>query len=239
MARFDEAPGRPGPRRATAPARAAAAEQWAWIAGAAALGGAVSAIFSSWLHLARGPFLVPYLLAVAALLEAYRRRFRVEVRAALRARRVAGLLGAVASGAFVVWSVLRQPSTPVPDHAALQVLWLGVAYGTADGLLLSVLPVGATWRALTAPGSGTPRGGWLGAGVLGLGASLVVTAAYHLGYEEYRGAGLGGPLVGCGVMSLAYVLTRNPLAAVLSHVAMHVAAVLHGIDSTVQLPPHG
>jgi hypothetical protein len=40
-------------------------------------------------------------------------------------------------------------------------------------------------------------------------------------------------------MSVAYTATQNPLAAAVSHVAMHVVAVLHGIDSTVQLPPHG
>jgi len=30
----------------------------------------------------------------------------------------------------------------------------------------------------------------------------------------------------------------NPFAAVLSHVAMHTAGVLHGMETTVQLPPH-
>jgi hypothetical protein len=39
-------------------------------------------------------------------------------------------------------------------------------------------------------------------------------------------------------MSLAYVLSANPLAALLSHIAMHIAAVLQGADSVIQLPPH-
>ena len=212
---------------------------WAWVVAAAALGFALSAVFSGWLHLRRAPFLVPYLLGTAAFLEAYRRRAGVDVVEATRSRWPAGVVGAVASGAFVVWSVLRQPPSPAPASPAFHVLWLGVAYGAADGLLLSVLPVAATWRALSAAGRKAPWGGRLLGGVLALAASLLVTAAYHLGYPEFRGASLAGPLVGCGVMSLAYVLARNPLAAVLSHVAMHVAAVLHGIDSTVQLPPHG
>lgn len=218
---------------------AVGAEQWAWIAGAGVLGAAVSAVFSGWLHLGRGFFLVPYLLATVAYLAVYARRSGVDVVAALRDRWAAGLVGALLSGTFVVWAVLRQPSSPVPADAALQIAWLGVAYGTADGLLLSVLPVAATWRALSVSGSEVPRGGRNRAGALALAASLAVTAAYHLGFVEFRGSALAGPLIGCGVMSLAYVVTRNPLAAVLSHVAMHVAAVLHGIDSTVQLPPHG
>jgi hypothetical protein len=45
-------------------------------------------------------------------------------------------------------------------------------------------------------------------------------------------------VLGNGVISLAYLLTTNPLAALLSHVAMHVTAVLHGLNSAVQLPPH-
>ena len=30
----------------------------------------------------------------------------------------------------------------------------------------------------------------------------------------------------------------NPLTAILSHIAMHVAGVLHGPASVIQLPPH-
>ena len=47
-----------------------------------------------------------------------------------------------------------------------------------------------------------------------------------------------GPSIGNGVMSLGYILTANPLTAVLSHIAMHIAGVLHGPASVIQLPPH-
>ena len=69
-------------------------------------------------------------------------------------------------------------------------------------------------------------------------ASLLVTVAYHLGYPEFRGSEVVGPVIGNGVCSLAYLLATNPIAAVLSHIAMHVAAVLHGPETTIQLPPH-
>jgi membrane protease YdiL (CAAX protease family) len=80
--------------------------------------------------------------------------------------------------------------------------------------------------------------GKIAAGGLALLASAVVTAVYHLGYPEFRGPQVMLPVFGVSVMSLAYVITRNPLSAVLSHVAMHVAAVLYGLHSVVQLPPH-
>jgi len=45
-------------------------------------------------------------------------------------------------------------------------------------------------------------------------------------------------MVGVGIMSLVYLITGNPLTPVLGHIAMHIAAVLHGINSVSQLPPH-
>jgi hypothetical protein len=84
-------------------------------------------------------------------------------------------------------------------------------------------------------GSGTARLKWA---VLSLIASLGVTAAYHLGFVEFRGPNLVQPLIGNGIVTLSYLLAGNPLAPVISHVAMHVAAVLHGMATTVQLPPH-
>jgi hypothetical protein len=75
-------------------------------------------------------------------------------------------------------------------------------------------------------------------GIVALAASMLVTAAYHLGYPEFQGPQVVFPLIGNSVMSLAYLLTMNPLGAILSHIAMHIAAVLHGINTTFQLPPH-
>jgi hypothetical protein len=214
--------------------------QLAWVLAGAILGFGLAAVFSGTLHLRREVFLLPYLAVTAAFLEAYRRLNGPRAREALRQRWIGGLVGALVAGTFVVWSVLRQPASPAPQGAALlgSIAWLGVAYGTIDGLLLSVLPVAAMLRATESAAWALRPSGRAVAVLLALLASVAVTAAYHLGYPEFRGPGLAGPIIGCGVMSLAYLVTRNPLAAILSHVAMHVAAVLHGIDTTVQLPPH-
>ena len=82
---------------------------------------------------------------------------------------------------------------------------------------------------------------WLGKiclGFIGLLASFFVTTAYHLGYPEFRGKKVLWPNIGNGVLSLAYILTMNPLAAILPHMAMHVAAMIHGKETTGQVPPH-
>jgi hypothetical protein len=134
---------------------------------------------------------------------------------------------------------LQQPPSARPEGPALvtALLWLGLVYGTLDALLLTVVPVLSVYgsRPVDTLRRGRARIGWAGLTLL---ASLAVTAAYHLGFDEYRGAGLIQPLIGNGLVTLAYLLAGNPLAPVIAHVIMHVAAVLHGMSTTVQLPPH-
>ena len=69
-------------------------------------------------------------------------------------------------------------------------------------------------------------------------ASLFITAAYHVGFTEFRGAALVAPLIGNGIVTLSYLASGSPAAPLLSHVVMHAAAVLHGMATTAQLPPH-
>jgi hypothetical protein len=44
--------------------------------------------------------------------------------------------------------------------------------------------------------------------------------------------------IGIGMGTIGYLITGNPLAAVASHAVMHMVAVYHGPEGTVQLPPH-
>jgi hypothetical protein len=104
--------------------------------------------------------------------------------------------------------------------------------------LLSVIPVLATWQAGSQLGWTDSWPGKLAVGVTALVASILVTLAYHLGYPEFRGPQVRAPMLGVGMMSLGYLLTTNPIAVVVSHIAMHIAAVMHGPATTTQLPPH-
>ena len=67
---------------------------------------------------------------------------------------------------------------------------------------------------------------------------MVVTVAYHAGFTEYHGTDLNQPMIGNAINTLAYVLANNPIASLISHITMHIAAVFHGAETTVQLPPH-
>ena len=151
-----------------------------------------------------------------------------------------GLVGAVFVGFFAVQTVLIQPASQPPQglKLAFDLIWLGIMYGTLDGLLLSVLPVFATWRAMKIRGWTDHWRGRIASGGLALAISVLVIALYHLGYPEFRGYQVVMIMVGVGIMSLVYLITGNPLTPVLGHIAMHIAAVLHGINSVSQLPPH-
>ena len=220
--------------------RSAAWHELIWIPAAAAVGYASSAVLAGWLELSRPWLVLWYGAAVTVLTVAYVRQSRIDIPRILARRWQWGALGALAFGAFMVMNVQGQDGSARPEGARLvwDVLWLGVVYGLVDALLLSVLPVLATWRALTQFGWTARWAGKVGTGALAVAASLLVTAAYHLGYPEFQNAELREPLVGNGLMSLAYVLTNNPIAALGSHIAMHIAAVLHGAEGAAQLPPH-
>jgi hypothetical protein len=211
-----------------------------WVLAAGGLGFLITAALAGWLGLPRPWLLLPYLVVAGVFLYSYFRWSGLNLADTTRQHWVWGLVGAALAGTFLVQNVLSQPASARSQDLSLvfDLFWLGLVYGALDALLLSVMPLLATWRAFSLLGwtSGWP--GRLAVGSLALVASLFVTIAYHLGYPEFRGPEVVGPVIGNGVSSLAYLLTTNPLGAVLSHIAMHVAAVLHGPETTVQLPPH-
>jgi hypothetical protein len=66
-------------------------------------------------------------------------------------------------------------------------------------------------------------------------ASLAVIVIHHLGYRGFHDrAALAPVMVGCGLLSLAYLLTASPLAAVGGHIVLHTALNLRGTE----LPPY-
>lgn len=210
-----------------------------WILLAGAVGLASSAIFSSWLRVDRATFVLGHATLVAAFAAVYVAVTRIRPLVQLRRHWRAGAAAGVLIGAFLAQGVSAQPASPRPAGAGLgyALLWLGGVYGAADALLLNVVPVLVVYG--SRPGEDMRRAAArLRRGGLALLASLAVTAAYHFGFAEFRGPGLLQPLIGNAVITAGYLLSGSPLAAVLAHIIMHAAAVLHGLDTTVQLPPH-
>jgi len=212
-----------------------------WVPTAALLGFAIAEVFSGVFHMQRSIYLIPYVGLVSLFFYAFLRWSGLSIISLLRHNWYWGLIGAVLLGAFTVRNILSQPASARAEGFPLvfDLLWVGVVYGLIDALLLSVLPVLATWLGFSALGWTTNLPGKILVGAIAIFASLLVTVAYHLGYPECRvPGGLFGPTLGNGAMTLGYVLTNNPIAAIFSHIAMHIAGVLQGPASVIQLPPH-
>ncbi|MCC6946254.1 MAG: hypothetical protein IT539_00670 [Bradyrhizobiaceae bacterium] len=209
-----------------------------WVAAAAILGFAIPAVFSSVLRLERTYFLIPYAAIVAAFLAVFFSWNGFSFREFTR-HWLLGVIGAIVIGYFVVQNVYSQPASAVPQGAALvfALLWFGIVYGVIDALLLNVMPV----LAFHGPNFDDSNPIWrrrIMCGLFGIVASVVITAAYHFGFAEFRNASLVFPLIGNAIITAGYVVTRSPLAAIGAHTAMHVASILHGMETVVQLPPH-
>ncbi len=211
-----------------------------WLAAGAIVGFVVPAVLVGVFRLPRAWLVLGYLAIVGAFLYAYTRRYQVDVIEEARRRWPWGVAAALLLSVIGVASVLSQPASAVPGGIELvfALLWFGVVYGSLDALLLSVFPVYATWRACASLGWTHAWPGRIGSGVLALAVSALITVTYHAGYPEYRGPAMGGPIWGNTLLSLGYLASTNPLSALLSHIAMHSAGVLHGMETIAQLPPH-
>lgn len=150
-----------------------------------------------------------------------------------------GILAGLVAAAIAIPFVRRVPAGTRARGGRLAglVLWEGVAYGIAEAVLLSTLPVIAVWQA-SADLEWT-AGTWAktGAGALAIAGSLVVILVHHLGYREFRARTartmLLGALLVCGVQAIAFLLTGNVLAPVVAHIVLHVQILLRGLE----MPP--
>jgi hypothetical protein len=216
-----------------------ASGQWSWILGLALLGFVISAVSTTVLELDRGDFVAIWAVAAALVWGLYSRRTRITIRTQLERRWIGGLVAGLVIGALLVVTVLRQPGSDAPGGGALvmQGLWLGLVYGLVDALMLSILPVLILYAGRPAGELQDPvsRLRWAAAALLG---SAVVAAAYHAGFREFRNASLLGPVIGNLVITFGYLASGSPIAPLLAHVMMHLAALIHGPATTVQLPPH-
>jgi hypothetical protein len=116
--------------------------------------------------------------------------------------------------------------------------WRGIVYGAADGLLLSAFPILLVFAAFENSRLRRRVGGLIVVGAVAMVASLAMTAVYHAGYSDFRGAKLRKPVTGDLVWSVPTLATLNPVGAPIAHVGVHVTAVVHSYDTELFLPPH-
>lgn len=211
-----------------------------WVIAASLLGFGISAIFSGWLKLSRRIFLIPYVVLTSAFLYGFIVWSEIDIGTLLAENWIAGVIAGVLVGLFLVRNVRSQPASRQSNggELVLDLAWLGLVYGLIDALFLNVMPVLAVGVGFAEIGWPASIPGRIAVGVLALAASLLVTLAYHLGYPEFRNRKVGLVLIGNALITLAYLLSTNPLGALISHTMMHLAAVFQGPETTIQLPPH-
>ena len=213
-------------------------DAFGWLVAAASIVFAVPAVFSMGMRWERPLFLIPYVAGVGLFLAIYFRRHPLSIRQWIGYWPYA-FVGAAAASFLMFWNIAGQPSSAMPQgwRLALALVWAGLAYGVIDGLLLNVFPVLAVQGASFFDSKPPPQLRFF-SGLLALVASLAITVIYHLGYSGFQGVAIASVMIGNAIITLTYLLTGSPVAAVATHVFMHMAAVLHGMETTLQLPPH-
>jgi hypothetical protein len=208
-----------------------------WLTAIAAASFLVAWVLTSLLGVRRTPYILVLALATGALTWGYLTWSDTTLASFATNRWGWGLIGAVVTGTILAVLSRHQPRGPRPQgwRVAAALAWEGVVYGITEGLLLSVLPVLVTWQAFAAHGWTSGIGRSLVAGIVAMVASLAVIVIHHLGYRGFHNrAALVPVMVGCGLLSLAYLLTASPLAAVGGHILLHTALSLRGTE----MPPY-
>jgi hypothetical protein len=213
------------------------ARHGAWFAGGAVAAFLVPLVFSSVLDLHHDLYLAIYFAFVIGLVGSYVRVNRIDLAAVLRHNWRWGVFAGIVFGIPVVRNVFTEAETARPDgvYFVFELLWRGVAYGALDAVLLTVFPFLVVYQVMSGRlGTWRRRFAYFGA-VLAL--VMTITAGYHLGYEQFRDDGVGGPETGNVLMSFPTLLTANPIGSVIDHSAMHVASVIHEYEGDLRLPP--
>jgi hypothetical protein len=211
-----------------------------WFLAASLLGFSTSSLFSNWFKLSRNLFLIPYITLASTFLIMFFFFNKIDCIELLLHNWLLGILAGVIVGLFMLKNVFSQPFSRQSSGWNLQfeIIWIGLFYGIVDALFLNVIPVLMVWQAFPSIGSSELWVDRVSIGTLALISSLSITLFYHLGYPEFRNKSVGLVLVGNMLITLAFLISSNPLGAILSHTTMHIGSVIQGPEKTIQLPPH-
>jgi hypothetical protein len=152
---------------------------------------------------------------------------------------LAAVLGVAFAGVMAAIA-LRESSGTRPDALELTgaLLWRGIVYGFADGILLSAFPILVVFAAFASTRLRRRLLGTVAIGLVALVASMGMTAVYHAGYSDFRSEKLRKPVAGDVLWSVPTLVTLNPIGAPIAHAGLHVTAVVHDYDTDLFLPPH-
>jgi hypothetical protein len=212
-----------------------------WLAGGFAFAFLVPFVLADRLDLPRDLYYAVYVVAVTAFFFLWVLTTDQSLAAMVRRRWVPALVLGLAVGGLLALVVLRaEDATARPGGLELvaAVAWRGIAYGLADGLLLSAFPILVVFAMFAGTRLRERMLGTAAVGLAALVASLAMTAVYHAGYSDFRSEKVRQPIAGDVIWSIPTLVTLNPIGAPIAHAGMHTSAVIHSYQTDTFLPPH-
>jgi hypothetical protein len=206
-----------------------------WLLGVAAASFAVAWLSGTRLRIRKPAYIPLLLLTTVGLAVGYVRWAGLDLTDVLTARWGWGLAGAAVAGLLLVLPASRQP-VDRPIHGrrlAGALVWEGVVYGTAEGVLLSALPAFMTWQLVHSLGW-TGAAGAVARWTLPVLAGAAVVVIHHLGYWSCRNRILVPITLGLSVLSIAFLVTGSWLAPAVAHIFLHGVLDVRGSE----MPPH-
>jgi xanthine/uracil permease len=213
----------------------------AWLLGGMAVAFLVPFVVADQLELQRDVYLIVYVAAVVGLFAGWASDTNQSLDEMISRRWRLGIaLGVGFAGIGALIAIGAEDGSPHSGGAEFvgALLWRGIVYGAADGLLLSAFPILLVFAALKDSRLRKRFGGIIAVGAIAMVASLSMTAVYHAGYSDFRGSKLRKPVTGDLVWSAPTLATLNPVGAPIAHVGVHVGAIVHNYDTDLFLPPH-
>ena len=232
------------PARAALPLRAerrAVPLQVWWLLGGLVVAFAVPFVLADLAGIQRDVYYGLYDASVFTFVGLWARQTQQPIRALLMRRWMWGVSLGVLAAVVLIFTVLQEPATHHPEGLTFvgAILWRGIVYGAADGVLLSVFPILAVFALFASkPLRERSKRAVAGIGALALVLSVLFTAVYHVGYPDFRGSKVGRPVMGDVMWSVPTLVTLSPLGTPIAHIATHVTAVVHSYDTDLFLPPH-
>ncbi len=209
-----------------------------WMPAGLFIGFLLPFVFADRLDLPQNLYYLIYFISVISFFILYVRRTELDLQEFLSRHLGWALTLGVMVGIVMMQNVLSRPETTAVEGVGFwwDLFWRGLVYGTVDGLLLFAFPWLVVWRALEAG----KRNYFVKivAGLAALICILLITTTYHLGYRDFRNKKIIQSAIGSTITSVPTIFSANPIASVISHIFLHITAVVHTPYTEMFLPPH-
>jgi hypothetical protein len=209
-----------------------------WIVVAVLLGFLVPFLFGNSKSISVDVYYLIYFISVGVLYFFYIKQIGVDMKKMFSANLVIGIILGLIFAGIMAKNVFSRPETAHLTGTMLTwaLVWRGLIYGAIDGLFLTTFPWIVTWSAFNV--GEKPLVEKIGFTLLAWVFTLIITTAYHAGYEDFRSKKLIQPNIGNTIMSLPTFISGSPIAAPITHAGMHISAVIHSPETDLFLPPH-